>query len=104
MGVMLRAVLAIGAIYALSPVDVGPAPDLRQAASQALPAVTGALPSSTTLGRDAAAAALAACAAKPQACADMAATLRGSMAGGPAERPPAQPQASPSAPPRSSAR
>jgi hypothetical protein len=92
-GLLVRTILVVGAIYALSPVDTGKAPDIAGLAGRALPtvadalpSVTGALPASTgTLGRDAAAAALAACAARPQACADMAATLR---SGRPAERPP----------------
>ncbi len=73
MGFLVRTLLVVGVIYALSPVETGPSPDLRALADKAaggLPAATG------TVSRDAAAAALAACAARPQACADMAATLR----------------------------
>lgn len=78
MGLLVRTILVVGVIYALSPVDTGKTPDLAGMAGRALPSVAEALPASTgSLGRDAAAAALAACAARPQACADMAATLRG---------------------------
>lgn len=85
MGFVVRAVLAIGAIYALSPVNTGETPDVAALARSAVPSLAEAVPAATgSLGRDAAAAALAACAARPQACADMAATLRGSGGARPA--------------------
>jgi hypothetical protein len=89
-GLLVRTILVVGMIYALSPVDTDKTPDIAGIAGmagRALPSVVEALPASTgSLGRDAAAAALTACAARPQACADMAATLRGTA---PPDRPPA---------------
>ncbi len=77
MGLLVRTILVVGVIYALSPVDTGKPLDVAGIAGRALPSIAEALPAATgSLGRDAAAAALAACAARPQACADMAATLR----------------------------
>ena len=76
-GLVVRTIVVVGTIYVLSPVNTGETPDVRALAARAVPALAE-LPASTgSLGRDAAAAALAACAARPQACADMAATLRG---------------------------
>ena len=90
MGFLVRAILVVGAIYALSPVNTGETPDVRSLARSAVPALVDAVPATTgSLGRAAAAAALAACAARPQACADMAATLRGSVVDRPAPPAPA---------------